>query len=281
MKNTFWINWISVALLLLVMGCKSDFERIRTSGDPEVILEKANAYYEEEEYLKAQTLYELVISSFRGKEEAELISYNYAYSYYHLEQYILAAYYFKNFATTYGASRYQEEAEFMNAYSNYQLSPTFRLDQSYTLKAIEAFQEFANQHPNSERVTQCNNLIDEMRAKLEVKEYEAAKLYADLQQYQAAIRSFDNLLIEFPDTKRAEEIRYRATEAAYDLARNSFVERQAERYEEVVKRAELFIARYKSSDFAVDVQKMLLDSQTRLKQLDDVRYQEQSAGSRS
>jgi outer membrane protein assembly factor BamD len=263
------------------MGCKSDFEKIRTSGDPAVILEKANAYFAEEEYLKAQTLYELVISSYRGKQEAELISYNYAYTYYNLEQYILAAYYFKNFATTYGASRYKEEAEFMNAYSNYELSPTFRLDQSYTLKAIEAFQEFVNQHPNSERVEQCNKLIDEMRLKLEVKDFEAAKLYADLQQYQAAIRSFDNLLIEFPDTKRVEEIRYRATEAAYDLAKNSFVERQAERFEEVVKRAELFIARYKSSDYAIDVQKMLLDSQTRLKQLDNVRYQEQSAGSRS
>jgi outer membrane protein assembly factor BamD len=279
MKNNFWINCISVALLLLVMSCKSDFEKIRTSGDPAVILEKANTYFEEEEYLKAQTLYELVISSYRGKQEAELISYNYAYTYYHLEQYILAAYYFKNFASTYGASRYQEEAEFMNAYSNYELSPIFRLDQSYTLKAIEAFQEFVNQHPNSERVSECNKLIDEMRLKLEYKDFEAAKLYADLQQYQAAIRSFDNLLIEFPDTKRAEEIRYRATEAAFDLARNSFVERQTERYQEVLKRAELFITRYKSSDYAIDVQKMLLDSQTRLKQLDDVRYQKQSAGS--
>lgn len=281
MKNSFGINLFVFAFLLLFVSCKSEFERIRTSGDPAVILEKANAYFADEEYLKAQTLYELVISSYRGKQEAEEISYNYAYTYYNLQQYILAAYYFKNFSTTYGASRFQEEAEFMNAYSNYKLSPTFRLDQSYTLKAIEGFQEFANQHPSSERVSECNSLIDEMRAKLEVKDYEGAILYADLQQYQAAIRSFDNLLIEFPDTKRVEEIRYRATEAAYDLARNSFVEKQTERYEEVVKRADLFISRYKSSDYAIVVQKMLLDSQTRLKQLDDVRYQEPGSRSRS
>ncbi|MEL7222989.1 MAG: outer membrane protein assembly factor BamD, partial [Bacteroidota bacterium] len=193
MKNSFWINSMGVLFLLLFVSCKSEFEQIRTSGDPATILEKADAYFEEEEYLKAQTLYELIISSYRGRPEAELISYNYAYTYYNLEQYILAAYYFKNFATTYGASRYQEEAEFMHAYSNYELSPTYRLDQSYTLKAIESFQEFVNQHPNSDKVDQCNRLIDEMRAKLEVKDFESAKLYADLQQYQAAIRSFDNL----------------------------------------------------------------------------------------
>lgn len=274
MKNSLLISLAGLGLLLLTTACKSEFERTRTSGDPATILEKAHAYYAEEEYLKAQTLYELVISSFRGRAEAELIAYNYAYTYYYLEQYILAAYYFKNFSTTYGASQYQEEAEFMNAYSNYQLSPTFRLDQSYTVKAIEAFEEFANRHPTSERVAECNQLIDEMRQKLEIKDFEAAILYFDLRQYQSAIRSFENLLIEFPDTKRAEEIRFKIIRSAYLLAENSFVEKQEERYSDAVKRAEVFLNRYRGGEFTVEVQKMLSDSQKRLKQLEDVRYQE-------
>ena len=104
MKNSLLISLVGVGLFLLSTACKSEFERIRTSGDPATILEKAHAYYEEEEYLKAQTLYELVVSSYRGRPEAEKIAYNYAYTYYNLEQYILAAYYFNNFANTYGAS---------------------------------------------------------------------------------------------------------------------------------------------------------------------------------
>lgn len=274
MKNSLLISLVALGFILLGTSCKSEFERIRTSGDPANILERAHAYYEAEEYLKAQTLYELIVSSYRGRPEAEQIAYNYAYTYYYLEQYILAAYYFDNFAKTYGASSLQEEAEFMHAYSNYNLSPIYRLDQTYTLKAIEALEEFANQHPTSDRVQECNRLIDEMRAKLEVKDFEAANLYFDLKQYQSAIRSYENLLIEFPDTKKAEEIRYRMIESAFLLAENSFVERQTERYEDMVERAEAFSNRYRGGEYIIEVQEMLSDAQKRLKQLQDVRYQE-------
>jgi len=273
MKSRLFFSWVVLFSLLALTSCKSEFERIRTSGDPAQILMKADAYFEAGDYLKAQTLYELVISSYRGRPEAELITYRYAYTYYHLEQYVLAAYYFKNFTGTYGASQYLEEIEFMHAYSNYRLSPTYRLDQSYTVKAIEAFQEFINQRPNSERVAECNNLIDEMRRKLEIKDYEAAILYFDLQQYQSAIRSFENLLIEFPETPKAEGIRYKIIESAFLLAENSFVEKQEERYTDAVKRITQFQARYSASEYNVEIQRMLTDSQERLKELEDVRYQ--------
>lgn len=266
--------WLVIGLLFALTACKSEFERVRTSGDPAVMLEKADTYFENEEYQKAQTLYELIISSYRGRSEAELISFNYAYTYYHLRQYILAAYYFKNFAQTFGASSYRQEADFMTAYSNYQLSPSFRLDQTYTQQAIEDFQSFVNQYPNSERVGECNRLIDEMRLKLEQKDFAAAQLYFDLQQYQAAIRSFENLLIEFPDTRRAEEVRLRTIRAAYLLAVNSFVEKQEERYREAVERAQAFLERYQNSEDRAEVQEMLKNSEDRLKQLEDDRYQE-------
>jgi outer membrane protein assembly factor BamD len=265
----FWL----IGLLVLLPSCKSEFERIRTSGEPALMLEKAHAYFENEDYQRAQTLYELIIASYRGRQEAELISFRYAYTYYNLRQYILAAYYFNNFSQTYGASQFQEEAEFMAAYSNYRLSPNYRLDQTYSLRAIEAFQEFVNQHPNSERVAECNRLIDEMRLKLEQKDFASGQLYFEMQQYQSAIRSFENLLIDFPDTRRAEDVRFRTILSAYLLAQNSFVERQQERYVDVVERAEAYLARYTESENRAEVEEMLTNSQERLKQLEDDRYQ--------
>lgn len=279
MKNTVLIALVS--LVLFGTACKSEFEKVRSSGDVSRIYDTALQYYENEDYQKAQTLFEIIISSYRGKQEAEDIYFKYAYTYYYLQQYILASYYFNNFSNTYATSDYRQEADFMAAYSNYQLSPSFRLDQSYTKKAIDQLQLFVNTYPNSDKVQQCNQLIDAMRAKLELKAFKAAELYFDLREYQAAIQSFENVLKDFPDSESVENIRYMIIRSAYLLAENSFVEKQFPRYREAVNLAQEFLARYDESRFRDKVQQMLDKSRDELNQLKDVRYQNESAGIRS
>lgn len=270
------MRYTGVLLLFLagcMFSCQSEFEKIRTSGDPELLYKSALTYYEEGSYQKAQTLLELVISSYRGQKEAEDIYYKYAYTYYHLENYILATYYFKNFSQTYPTSDLREETDFMSAYSNYQLSPSYRLDQSYTNTAIEEFQLFVNTHPNSERVDECNRLIDEMRDKLEVKSLEEGKLYFNLRQYQAAVQVFENLLKDFPDTDRVEEIRYLIVRSNYLLAENSVVTLQKERYQKVIELAAEYLTRYDDSAYAAEVSDMVEQSEKQINRLDYVRYQ--------
>jgi outer membrane protein assembly factor BamD len=124
MKKMYgWLLFTGM-LWLLLPSCKSEFERVRISGDPELILNKAFAYYEKEEYQKAQTLFDLVMNTIKGGKRAEQAYYNYAYTYYYLKQYTLAAYYFKNFSNTFTSSPFREEAAYLSAYSNYLLSPT-------------------------------------------------------------------------------------------------------------------------------------------------------------
>lgn len=258
------------ALTLMLFGCKSEFETIRTSGNPETILAKANEYYAAEEYQRSQSLYELSIAPFRGKAEAEEIAFRYAYTYYYTRQYVLASYYFKNFATTYGGSSLREEADFMSAYSNYQLSPVYRLDQSYSQKAIEGFEEFANRYPASERVAESNRLIDEMRAKMETKDFESSKLYMDLRRFESAQRGFENVLKDYPETNRAEEIRFLMAKSQYQYADLSFRTRQRERFESAVELLEAFLGRYPDSEFANEAGNFLKKSQEKLKTLQDV-----------
>lgn len=253
-----------VAFLVLLASCKSDFEKIRTSGDVDQIYQRALNYYEEGEYLKAQTLFELVIGSFRGKPELEGLYMKYAYTFYQLERYILAAYYFKNFSNTFPNSEFREEADYMSAYSNYQLSPSFRLDQTNTNKAVEEFQLFVNTYPESERVSEANALIDQMRRKLETKAFDEGRLYYDLRQYQAAMQSLDNLLKDFPETTDAEEVRYLIIRSNFLLAENSVVDKQQERYRETIKRAERFLTRYDQSSFYNEVNTILKKSQRKI-----------------
>ncbi|NNE28737.1 MAG: outer membrane protein assembly factor BamD [Saprospiraceae bacterium] len=255
------------SILILLSGCRSEFEKIRASGDTELVVENALKYYEAEEYLRAQTLMELVINSVRGLSESEEIYFKYAYTHYNLNNYVLAAYYFKNFRSTFPNSEYREEADFMEAYSYFKQSPSFRLDQTNSRAAIEGFQLFANTYPNSSRVEECNTLIDRLRRKLEQKAFDQAVLYYDLKQYQSATHAFENLLKDFPESPDVERVRYLMAKASYLLAENSVFRKKAERYEEAIDYATNFSGRYDSSKFLKEINDILEDSDKKLKSL--------------
>lgn len=265
MKKSFLPALLLGILLLATTSCKSEFEKLRASGDADLLYKKAFEYYEQEEYGKAQTLFELVINGLRGKTEAEKVYFYYAYTHYHLNKFLLSAYYFKNFSTTFPNSELREEADFMEGYSNYELSPTFRLEQTYTSKAIESFQLFVNTFPNSSRVKECNQLIDEMRKKQERKAYSEAELYFNLKQYQSATRTFENMLKDFPETKNAENIRYMISRAAYLLAENSIYEKREERYKNALDYSIAFADRYPASNYKKEIDTIINKSNSQLK----------------
>ncbi len=276
-KNLLYL--IMVGMALGIMSCKTEYEKLRVSTDKTLRLKKANEYYEKGEFLKAQGLLELAINDYRGQKEAEDIYYKFAYTYYNTEQYVSSAHYFKNFGEIYSNSKYQEEANFMSAYSHYKLSPTFRLEQSSTTKAIDALQTFTNTYPESKRVDECNKLIDELRAKLEQKAYSEGELYFNVKQYQAATNVFENLLKDFPETKEAEKIRYMIVRASYLLASNSIIDKQEERFTNTATSCKEFNERHKKSAYSREVISILKDSNSKIKQLKNGRYKSEGTGS--
>lgn len=248
--------WLVSGLLLLTVACKSNYERIRTSADADLILKTAFENYDQEQYQRAQTLFELVMTNIRARPEAEKANFQYAYTHYYLKQYVLAAYYFKTFANTFTNSTFREEAAFMSAYSNYQQSPTYRLDQTDSQKAIEEFQVFANLFPESKRVEESNRLIDELRRKLEEKAFAEGELYYNLRQYQSAVISFDNLLRDYPESPDAERVRYLIAKGSYLLGDNSVVDKKEERYQNAAKRAADFMEKYPSGTYSKEVRQI-------------------------
>lgn len=253
--------------ILVFASCKSNFEAIRTSGNPELIYAKALEYYDQQDWLKAQTLLELSIPQYRGKQEAEELFYKFAYTHYHNYEFILATHYFKNFASTFYNSEHKEEAEFMSAYSAYRLSPNPRLDQTYTIKAIEGLQLFVNTYPKSDRVDECNKLIDEMRKKLEVKAFQQGELYLNIGQYESAVKSFENLLTEFPESADAEEVRFLMIKAMYEYAEKSIYIKKEERYDKAVALYKKFLKKHPDSKFMDEANNIHKNSLEELKKL--------------
>ncbi|MEL6923422.1 MAG: outer membrane protein assembly factor BamD [Bacteroidota bacterium] len=274
MKISSLYTWSFVAIIALGMvSCRSEFEKIRTSGDADLLYKKAFEFYEKEDYAKAQTLFELIISGLRGQVEAEKVYFYYAYSHYHQGKYITASYYFKDFVSKFLNSPDREEAAFMSAYSNYKLSPSYRLDQTYTLQAIEGLEQFVNTYTRSERVSEANKLIDTMRKKLERKALAQAELYFDLRQYQASMHTFENMLRDYPETSAAEEIRFKIVEASFLLAENSVVVKQEERFKETIEKYKAFRKKYPTSSYDKDLDNIIKTSTKKLNQLTNDGYQ--------
>lgn len=269
---------IALISIFAFASCKSEFETLRTSGDTKAILAKGMDHYQKGNYAKAQALYDLIISNLRGSSDAEKVYFQYAYTHYHLEKFVSAAYYFKQFVATFPNSEMKEEADYMSAYSQYRMSPTYRLEQTATLKAIDDLQLFMNTYPNSARVKECNKLVDEMRTKMEIKAFEEAELYYNIREYQAAIQSYNNLLKDFPETNNAEFIRYKIILAASNYANNSILTKQEERYKLSFEESDSFIKRYEKSKYRKEVANINKVSRIKLKEIENDRHQVKSAG---
>lgn len=237
------------AAFVSLEGCRSEYQKILKSTDVSKKLAKAKEYYQKKDYFRSIQLFDELVNIYRGTDDAEEIYYYYALCNYGLKDYITARYHFKTFSETYPKSKYAEECRYMAAYCYYLESPKFSLDQDNTYKAIEALQLFVNLYPKSERVASCNDLIDDLRAKLEQKAYENAKLYLKIGDYKASVTSLKNAINDFPDSPFNEEISFMILKSSFLYAENSIETKQYERYKEALSYYQSFKDAYPKSKY--------------------------------
>ena len=221
------ILWIAVTAIFC-SAC-SDYNKLLKSTDYNKKYDAAIKYYDKGDYVKSLALLEELVSVYRGTEKGEKILYYYAYATYFSGSYIMAGYYFNNFVKTFPVSSHAEECAYMYAYCFYLESPRYSLDQTDTKNAIKELQYFINKYPGSTRMKECNELGDKLRSKLEKKYYEISKQYFFLDDYKAAVISFENLLKDFPDTKYREEVMFLILKSNYIYAIRSIETKKEER----------------------------------------------------
>ncbi|MDA3892410.1 MAG: outer membrane protein assembly factor BamD [Salinivirgaceae bacterium] len=252
--------------LVLLSSC-SQYQKVLKSNDYNLKYEAAVKYYEDEDYYKAQSLFDELVSIFKGTDKAEDVLYYYADCHYKQNDYVLAAYYFDNFAKTFPYSEKTQTAAYTAAYCYYLNSPRPSLDQTDTYKAIDAMQLFINKYPESTLVAEANNIMESLRSKLEEKSYENAKLYFKLSDFHAASISLKNSIKEFPDSKYREEVLYLIVKSSFLLAEMSIESKQGERYQDTISEYYVFIDEYPESDYAKEVEKMYTKSVNQIKNL--------------
>jgi outer membrane protein assembly factor BamD len=248
-----------IICLLLVAGC-SKFRKYEKSQDWRVKYEAGLNYYAKKDYYRAGALFEQILPIVRGLPEGEKVQFYLAYCQYYDKLHLLASEQFKTFYETYGRSTMAEEARYMYAYSLFAASPNTNLDQTSSIDAMAAMQEFLNRYPNSKFVDKAIEVIVITQEKLEKKGFDNAYQYYRMRLYKAAVVSLTNFANNFPDSKYLEEAHYLIIDSEFRLAEQSIRSKQAERYKSVIERYKEFLERYPNSGYLKDAQKIYSQS---------------------
>ncbi len=241
-----------------VMSCNKTYNKAMKSTDKDEIFTLATQLYEDGKYDLANELYEKISTSFVGTEKAADIAYNMAQANFNEKGYRLAGHLFKSFAGSYPMDTRSEEALFKSAFSYYKDSPKYDLDQTSTYTAISELQSFINAYPESSHVSEANNLITELRQKLELKSFEISKVYHRTMKYKAAAVSFDNMIDEYPDSKFREEAMMYSLRSKAELALNfSRLENKELRLQEAKTQYLILTRYYPETKFKAEADKLL------------------------
>ncbi len=257
--------YLCIAIILLTGSSCSKFRKIEKSQDWRVKYDAGLNYYNnKKDYYKASVLFEQIIPIVRGLPEGEKVQFYLAYCQFYDKLYLLASEQFKTFYETYGRSSMAEEARFMYAFSLFESSPNPNLDQTSSIDAMAAMQQFLNRYPTSKFRDQAIEVISTTQVKLEKKGFENAYQYYKMRSYKAAIVALDNFIDNYPDSEYLERTYYLVIQAEYKLAEQSIYSKQFDRYKAVVEHYKEFVDKYPNSTFLQDAEKLYATSLERI-----------------
>jgi len=256
--------------LFLFSSC-SDYQKLLKSTDAELKYNKAIEYFDKGDFVEASTLFEAVSSEFKGTERSESVLNYMAKSYMGQKDYYSASEYYTAYVKTYPKGKFVVEAKFMIGYCYYLDSPDERLDQASTVSAINAFQEFLELYPESDKVPEVNKLMDKLNDKLSYKCYLNSKLYYDLgnylgNNYESAVITAQNALRKYPSSIYREELSYLVLDSKFQQAEQSFEIKKMERYRNTIDEYYNFINEFPSGKFRKKADRILSESKKVVKE---------------
>ena len=155
---------------------------------------------EAEKYLQAQSDFRNVLIRGTGTDLGDDAQYYLGESYFRNKEYLLAIAEYEKLTRKMGYSPFVENARFKICEAYRIESPKYYHDQEYTHKALERYQEFLDDYPNSILLDNVLSSINNLRNKLAKKAFETGVLYMKMEEYDSAKLSFQIILDKFYDT---------------------------------------------------------------------------------
>ena len=228
MKFRFLFAVLSASVM--ICSCKSQYELLLNSNDADAKYDAAFAYFNEGKYSKAASLFESLSMLTNGTERDDTVRYYWGLSNYKFKDYCTAETNFDQFIQSYPRSPFVSDATYLRIDCLYRSTLRYELDQTPTYKAINAISQYILEHPDTEHMQVCRDMLVELNERLDKKAYEGAKLYYKMEDYLASRVAFRNVLKEDADNVYREDILYYTAMSSYKYAHMSVQEKQKERY---------------------------------------------------
>ena len=239
-----------LSIIMLLGSCK--FQKLLKSSDYDEKYAMAVDFYEKKDYNRALQLMDQIVPIYKGTDKAQELEYMYAMSYFMQGDYVLASYYFKRYYKSYPRSPKAEQSLYYAAYCNYMDSPRASLDQETTKAAIQEMKLFMVRFPDSDKYQFAEKIVSELEAKLEKKDYNIAKQYYKMEDYNASITAFKGYLKKYPDSQYREDVMFYILKSYYEYALLSFSAKQEERFTKSISSYVDFVALYPESKYRKD-----------------------------
>ena len=246
MKRIGVIKLVILVTLGLMVGCGS-YNKLLKANDSEQMYQAAVKYYEEGDLQHALQLFVELTPRYASTLRADTIMYYTGCCYYKQGNFSTSATIFDEYRRTYGRSPLLEDVEYMHAMGYYFSSPQPSRDQTTTLQAIRAIEEYMEHYPSSPKIGLCEQRIVELKGKLYDKSFINARTYYKTKRYKAAIIAFKNALGDFPETPHREEILFLTLDSSYQLAENSIQALQVDRYLDAMDAYYNFVSEFPES----------------------------------
>ena len=245
--------------LVLLCSCAGEFNKVYKSSDSDYKYEYAKECFARGKFQQAATLLEGLITIKKGTDDAQECLYMLAMAQYCNRDYDAAAATFRKYGSSYPRGIYAESAAFYVGQSLYQSAPEPRLDQTPTIGAINAYQQFLDLHPDSRLRSTAQKRLYELQDKLIQKEYLSAELYYNLggyfgninkndeSNYTSCIITAQNALKTYPYCSIREKFALLIMKSKFELAENSTHEKRIDRYRDAEDECYGFINEYPDS----------------------------------
>ena len=247
-------------MVLVLSSCLNQFNKVYKSDNADFKYECAKEYYVKGKYTKASLLLQQLVTALKGTDNAQECLYMLAMATYKGKDYETAAQYFRKYYQSYPRGTYAEMASFYVGESLYQSSPESRLDQTPTVTAIAAYQEYLDLYPDAVMKELAHKRLFELQDKLVQKELLSAKLYYDMGEYfgnctsggnnyEACIVTAQNAIKDYPYSPKREDFACLIMKSKYELARSSVDEKKNERFQDAEDECYGFLNEYPDSEF--------------------------------